>query len=150
MSVHIEHTDQSHTDMGNSRKSAVTLERCTQRAKMMTQIRFHWFWISCSKTLCHFFLRRDLLKSNFQRVSCFSTFILNYGLLHWCNKRKWRSFRHKVETAGTSPVKFDHSFKVIHSLPPAPERHVDQTTVQERAQVFCTVIDENYNTHIYR
>ncbi len=58
-------------------------------------------------------------------------------------------FCHRVEEAGTSPVKFDHSFKVSHSLPPAVERHVDQTAVQECTQVFCTVIDENYNTHTH-
>lgn len=36
LSAHIQHTDQSQTDVGNSRKSTVTLERCTQREE--TQI----------------------------------------------------------------------------------------------------------------
>lgn len=98
-----------------------------------------------------FYKEKNLLKSEFQRFSSFSKLILNYGLpsVHSFNKRKWRSFRRRVEEDGTSPVKFNHNFKVSHSLPPVPECRVDETAVQERTQVFCAVIDQNYDTHTY-
>lgn len=54
--------------------------------------------------------------------------------------------RRTAGAAEASPVKFDHSFKVSRGLTPESELSIEQAAVQERFQVFCAVIDKNYNT----